>query len=132
MMNATRFGSLPRNSDSHWSHVNIKRIEQLQQLGLVKAAGLAAFSKRTEKNTGKAPYEQAKVVLAQKYEKLIRGNKPAWAYYSKLPPSTGKRYDWWIMNAKQEKTRQRRIGVLIDSSAKGELIPAMVWGKRKK
>jgi hypothetical protein len=36
------------------------------------------------------------------------------------------------MNAKQEKTRQRRMGVLIDSSAKGELIPAMVWGKRKK
>ncbi len=122
----------PRNSDSHWSHVNIKRIEQLLQSGLVMPAGQAAFSKRTEENTGKAPHEQAKVVLAQKYKKLIRSNKPAWEYYNNLPPSTRKRYDWWIMNAKQEKTRQRRIGVLIDSSAKGELIPAMVWGKRKK
>ena len=48
----------PRNSDSHWSHVNIERIEKLQQLGLVSPAGLAAYSKRTEKNTGKAPSSQ--------------------------------------------------------------------------
>ena len=122
----------PRNPNSHWSHVNSERIKKLTKLGLVVPAGLAAYAKRTAKNTGMTAYEQAKVSLDKHYEKQILGNKKAWAYYSSLPPSTRKRYGWWIMNAKLEATRQRRIAVLIESSEKGEIIPAMAWGKRNK
>lgn len=121
----------PRNPRSHWSHVNIKRVGELRKMGLVTPAGLDAFSKRTEKNSGLASYEREKIVLARSYEALIKKNRKAWAYYSKLPPSTKKRCDWWIMDAKREETRVRRLGILIDHSARGELIPAMVWGSKK-
>ena len=121
----------PRKPRSHWSHVNSKRIRELKKMGLVAQAGCDAFSRRTEKNSGKASYEQHEIVLARNYESQIRKNKKAWDYYDKLPPSTRKLCNSWIMQAKREQTRLRRLGILIDHSAKGELIPPLVWEKKK-
>lgn len=122
----------PRKPDSHWSHVNIKRIGELRELGLVEQVGLEAFARRTEQNSGRAPYEQQRVVLAKQYERRIRANSKAWKYYNDLSPSARKRYDWWIMNAKREETRARRLDKLIDYSARGELLPAMVWSRKNR
>ena len=121
----------PRKPRIHWSHVNIKRMTKLTKLGLVTAAGLAAFARRTETNSGLAAYERGKNTLSKNYEKKFREDKKAWSYYSKLPPSTRKSCDWWAMSAKKEETRQRRLDLLIMHSAREELIPAMAWGADK-
>lgn len=39
----------PRKKDSIWSAINIKKVEELSEQGLMKEAGLKAFSLRTEK-----------------------------------------------------------------------------------
>lgn len=38
----------PRKKDSIWSAINIKKVEELSEQGLMKEAGLKAFSLRTE------------------------------------------------------------------------------------
>lgn len=120
----------PRKSDSHWSNVNIARITELQKDGLVVDPGLAAWKKRSPKRTARASYEQKKVVLASMYEAQIRQNSKAVEFFfEKLSPSYRKQTIWWVMSAKKEETRLRRLGILIQSSEKGELVPPLRWTK---
>lgn len=50
----------PRKAKSIWSAVNIKKIEELKKLGPMKPAGIAAFEKREEKNSGIYAYETSR------------------------------------------------------------------------
>ena len=116
----------PRRPKSHWSTVNIKKIEQLIKAGLMKAPGLAAWERRDEKNSGKAAFEQKKVVLDPAYEKKVRANsKAALFFFEQLAPSYRKISIHWVMSAKQEATQLRRLGILIESSEQGLKIPQL-------
>ena len=47
------------------------------------------------------------------YEKKIKANRKAWSFWQKLAPSYKKQSTWWVMSAKKEETRQRRLDILI-------------------
>lgn len=120
----------PRKPKSHWSHVNIKRIEELKKEKLVMPAGLEAYSKRDPENTGKASFEQKKVTLSDAFEKRLKANKKAWDFlYNQLAPSYRKQSIHWVMSAKREETREKRLITLIECSEKGEKIPPLKWTK---
>lgn len=121
----------PRKPNSHWSRVNLARMEWLLREKLVTSAGLRAYEARDVANSGRASHEQDTVTLASAYEKQIRRERSAWRYYSGLPPSTMKRCNWWIMSAKQEATRQRRLELLIEYSTREELAPPLVWTRKQ-
>ena len=121
----------PRKPRSHWSHVNIERMEWLLSQGLVTAAGAAAYAQRNAENTGRAAHEQKRVTLSMAYQKRFRATPQAWQFYKKLPPGTVKQCNWWVMSAKQEATRERRLTLLIECSARCELVPALVWTRKK-
>ncbi len=121
----------PRKPDSHWSNVNLGRMKELKKEGFVTTAGLAAFKRRKPERIAKASYEQKKVELDPKYEKQIKKNKKAAAFFfEKMAPSYRKQTIWWIMSAKREETQLKRLNILIDSSEKGELIPLLRWTKK--
>jgi len=106
--------------------VNIKKVDQLMKAGLMKPAGLAAWERRDEKNSRKAAFEQKNVVLDPAYEKEIRANSKAAAFFfEQLAPSYRKTSIYWVMSAKQEATRLRRLGILIESSEQGLKIPSL-------
>lgn len=115
----------PRNPKSHWSAVNIKKIATLKEKGLMKKAGLEAFAKMDPKNSELATYERKPVPLASEFEAQFKANKTAWASFQAMAPGYRKMAVQWIMTAKQETTRQRRLGVLIQSSEEGLKIPSM-------
>lgn len=119
----------PRKPRSHWSLVNIRRYKELQREGLVESAGKSAFAKRDKHNTGRASHEQAGAELTPEFLAQLKADRNAWQYYSQLQPAKIKNCNWWVMSAKQEATRRRRLGILIDCSARGELIPPLVWTK---
>lgn len=119
----------PRRPRSIWSAKNIKRVGELKELGLMHEAGLKAFAKKDEKRANRYSFEQDKVELTREYQEAIKANKKAWEFFKKLPPSVKKPSVWWVMSAKQEKTRQRRLDILIDSSEKQERIPPLRYGK---
>lgn len=106
----------PRKSNSIWSAVNIKKIEELTKSGLMSEAGKKAFGLRTEKKSKIYAYEKEPVNLAPKYEVEFQKNKKAWNFFSKESPSYKKVMIHWIMNAKLEATRFSRLQKTIDIS----------------
>jgi len=114
----------PRRPNSIWSAVNLKKIEELTKKGLMKPAGIAIFEKKKEGKSKVYAYEQKnKVKLDANYEATIKANPKAWAYFDALAPSYKKATIWWIMSAKREETRQKRLKVTIESAVAGLKIP---------
>jgi uncharacterized protein YdeI (YjbR/CyaY-like superfamily) len=99
----------PRRSTSNWSAINIKKIEELKKTGLMKPAGLKAFSLRKENKSEIYSYEKDTLFLDSNYEVQFRENKKAWDFFMKQAPSYKKAIMRWIMSAMQEKTRQSRL-----------------------
>jgi len=109
----------PRKMGSIWSAVNIKRVEVLSREGRMLPAGLKAFEARHENRSAIYSYEQRHSELAEPYASLLRQNKPAWEFFQAQPPSYRQKLGWWIVSAKQEATRLKRLEKLIAESARG-------------
>lgn len=120
----------PRKLKSHWSTVNLEKMKLLIAENLVAPAGLAVYEKRDKNNARRASFEQKEVKLNKEYEAELRANELAWAFFNELPPSIKKPTVWWVISAKQETTRQRRLKTLIECSAQGERIPLLNWKKK--
>ncbi len=121
----------PRRSTSIWSVVNTKRVEELTKLGRMKPAGLKAFALRNPKRTGIYSFETAPRTLAAGYEKQFRANKQAWEFFQKQPPGYRRIAIFWIMSAKQEETRLRRLAQLISDSDKGTRLGVIAIAKKR-
>jgi len=106
----------PRKPGSIWSAINIKKIETLTKQGLMQPAGLAAFEKRKEERSAIYSHENEAAKLTKDFEKQFKANKKAWAYFQSLAPSYKKISTHWVMSAKQERTRLKRLEQLIEES----------------
>lgn len=106
----------PRKPWSNWSEINISKVEELTKAGLMKPAGLKAFSLRKDKKPGIYSYESDSVFLDPNLEKQFKANKAAWAFFMKQAPSYKKAVMRWIMGGVQEKTRQSRLEKTIRES----------------
>jgi uncharacterized protein YdeI (YjbR/CyaY-like superfamily) len=113
----------PRKKTSVWSAVNINKVEALIQLGKMKPAGIHVFNNRA--NTQGYSSAQRNVQLAREYEEQIKENQLAWQFLTKLAPSYRRDSIWWVMSAKKEETRLKRLGILIASSETGLKIPTL-------
>ena len=109
----------PRKPNSNWSAVNIKKVEELKKLGLMKPEGIEAFNKRQDAKSAIYSYENEPVTLDQNFEKQFQSNKKAWAFFRSMPHSYRKVAINWVMTAKQEHTRINRMNTLINDSAAG-------------
>ena len=110
----------PRKSTSIWSAVNMKRAEELATQGLMRPAGEKAFELRKENRSGIYSYEQRSASLPESYEKTLKENRAAWDFFQAQPPSYRKIAFWWVVSAKKEETRLKRLDKLIDYSARGK------------
>ena len=110
----------PRKARSIWSAVNIKRIEELIEQGLVQQAGLDAYARREEARSRVYAFEQGDLRLEKTHEERFKKNRQAWKFFESQPPSYKKPALWWIVSAKQEATRERRLETLIKDSENGE------------
>lgn len=107
----------PRKPGSIWSEVNTRRMMELIEQEKVRPAGLAAFKRRDPKQTKLYSYEERNRPMAEEYERLLRENSPAWEFYQAQPESYRRAANWWVMSAKREETRLKRLATLIDDSA---------------
>jgi uncharacterized protein YdeI (YjbR/CyaY-like superfamily) len=113
----------PRKPGSNWSAVNVARIKELTELGLMRPAGLHAFQARVEANTGVYAYEQRDAAaLDDAEEREFRANPQAWAFFQARAPSYRKAAIWWVVSAKKPETRRKRLATLIDDSANGRTV----------
>lgn len=108
-----------RRTRSAWSTVNIRRVEDLTRLGLMHPAGLRAFAARVENRSGIYAYEQRPTDLPEPYAATLKANSQAWDFFAAQPPYYRKTISWWIISAKTEPTRIKRLQKLIEESAAG-------------
>jgi uncharacterized protein YdeI (YjbR/CyaY-like superfamily) len=122
----------PRRKGSTWSSVNIARVEELSGVGLMQAAGLAAFERRSESRSGIYAYEQRKKArLPDPMERQFRRSRKAWAYFQAQPAGYRHAATWWVVSAKKEETRARRLATLIEDSAAGRPIKSLSRAERR-
>jgi len=122
----------PRKARSTWSAINIRRAQELIAKGRMRAAGLKAFEARMENRSGIYSYEQRKEELAEPYAKKLKRNKPAWTFYRSQPASYRRAANWWVVSAKKEETRLKRLEKLIEDSAAERTIPQFTRRQKAK
>lgn len=105
----------PRGPRSNWSRVNVKRVMELSRLGLMQPSGLEAFEARGDRVSDYS-YEESMRKLGPTYEKRFRRNRQAWSFFQSQSPSYQRSASWWVMSAKREETRKKRLDTLIEDS----------------
>jgi uncharacterized protein YdeI (YjbR/CyaY-like superfamily) len=115
----------PRRPGGVWSAVNIKAAHELIASGRMTSAGLAEFEKRDEKRAKQYSYEREKPEFDAVSEKTFRENAKAWDFFRAQPQGHQRLQTWWIMSAKTEETRAKRLAALIEISAQGRRIDPM-------
>ncbi len=126
-VSANRF--TPRTKRSTWSAVNVARIGELIVTGRVHPAGLRAFEARTADNTGIYSYENRPADLPDTYRAQLHANTASWSWWQAQTPGYRRAATWWVVSAKQETTRDRRLATLIEDCAAGQMIKPMRYGR---
>jgi len=113
----------PRRRGSIWSNVNIKRAGDLIAGKRMKPAGVAAFEARTPEKSGVYLFEQRESPeLGADAKAAFKANAKAWKFFTGQPPGYQRLATWWVVSAKREETKSRRLATLIGDSAAGRRI----------
>jgi uncharacterized protein YdeI (YjbR/CyaY-like superfamily) len=115
----------PRKTTSIWSKINLATIERLIAAGRIVPAGLKVYEARDKARTSLYSFEREASTLTPGEEKRFRKNAKAWNFFASQVPSYKKPAIWWVVSAKQEATREKRLTTLIDCSAKRLKIPQL-------
>lgn len=115
----------PRRPHSVWSHVNIRHVERLIAQGRMTPVGLRAFEAREERRTGIYLYERTPIVFAPALEQRFAANRKAKTFFDAQPPGYRRLMTGWVMQAKRDETRAKRLARLIEKSARRERVDMM-------
>lgn len=106
--------------------MNIDRVAELTRLGRMQPAGRESFERRDPDRSRIYSYEQRSGDLGSEYESRFRASPKAWGFFGAQPPSYRRRVAWWVMSAKREETRFKRLATLIEDSENGRRMGASV------
>lgn len=110
----------PRRPTSSWSAVNIAKMKTLLAADLVAPAGLAAWQQRRAERSGVYSYEQGPAgTFAPALLKTLKSNRKAWAWWQTQPPGYRRTATAWVVSAKREETRARRMATLVADAEAG-------------
>ena|SRR5829696_1703070 len=108
----------PRKPTSIWSAVNVRNVARLVAEGRMQPAGLAAFAARSPERTAVYSFDrQHPPHFDADMEKRFREHRDAWSFWESQPPGYRKTATHWVVSAKRDETRERRLQQLIDDCA---------------
>jgi uncharacterized protein YdeI (YjbR/CyaY-like superfamily) len=120
----------PRRPNSYWSAVNIRRADELARLGRMAAPGAKAFAQRTS-DSGKYSFESRPKKLPLAYQRQFKANRTAWEFFCAQAPWYQRTSTFWVVSAKREETRQRRLATLMSDSEKGRRLSILTPKPKK-
>lgn len=109
----------PRKPRSIWSKINLKTMERLIAEGRVAVAGRKVYEARNKDKTNLYSFEREAAHLSAEQESRFKKSAKAWEFWQAQVPSYRKPATWWVLSAKQEPTREKRLQELIECSSKG-------------
>lgn len=119
----------PRKKTSNWSKVNLDLVEQLTAERRMQPSGIAIWEQR---RTDPSPYTHevdGEIVLPDAYAAQLAADPAAAAFWEAATRTYRKVCSNWVLTAKQETTRDRRMAQLVADSAAGQLIPMQRYGE---
>lgn len=119
----------PRKSTSTWSSVNIALVAKLTAEGRMHPAGIAAFERRREDRSGIYSHENPDQELPPEAAARLAASPAASAFWQAATATYRRVVTHWVLSAKQEATRERRLTQLIDDCAAGLLVPFQRYGE---
>jgi uncharacterized protein YdeI (YjbR/CyaY-like superfamily) len=115
----------PRRPGSIWSAINLKRMKELIANGVVSKAGLETYERRDPKKAGLYSFENRPQTFDAAIEKKFRASTRAWTFFLAQPPGYQRICRFFVMSAKKEETRLRRVERVINASSKGQRLEWM-------
>ena len=89
-------------------------------------AGLRAYEARRPERTGVYAAERREAaVLPDEFERRFRAKTTAWKWFTSRPQGYRRTATHWVISAKRDETRRRRLQQLIDCSAEGRTVPPL-------
>lgn len=113
----------PRKARSIWSAVNIRRVEELSRAGLMHPAGLQKFELRSAERSSIYAFEQKNIEFDNLQRASFRADKAAWKFFQGQANWYQRTATWWVISAKREETRAKRLASLIECSGRGRTLP---------
>lgn len=121
----------PRKPGGVWSAANVRKAAELIAEGRMRPAGHAAFGTRRPDRTAVYSYEQREApILDEPSDRELRSHPAAWEFLQSCAPSYRRAAVHWVMSAKQESTRGRRLATLIEDSAQGRTVRPLTPRRR--
>ncbi|MGZ4139464.1 MAG: YdeI/OmpD-associated family protein [Actinomycetota bacterium] len=121
----------PRQPGSIWSQINIGRFDALRKEGRMTPAGEKAFNVRDRAKVERYSYERENARFDSASLKRFKADRRAWKFFEAQPASYKKMVTWWVVSAKRDETRARRLATLIEDSHNGLLIAQMREQERR-
>jgi uncharacterized protein YdeI (YjbR/CyaY-like superfamily) len=112
----------PRKAGSTWSLINAKRVKELIAARRMAKPGLEAWARRDPKKTGIYSFENRPAAFDAVLAGAFKKQAAAWTFFRAQPPGYQRLLTYWVMSAKQQATRERRLAALVKSSAEGQRI----------
>jgi uncharacterized protein YdeI (YjbR/CyaY-like superfamily) len=119
----------PRRANSVWSRVNLRHVGRLKKSGRMMPAGLKVHAERNPAKSGIYAFENRTGRLTHTDERKFKANKPAWNFFRSQAPWYQRNAIWWVVSAKKEVTRHRRLAKLIEDSAHGRWLAQLARRK---
>jgi uncharacterized protein YdeI (YjbR/CyaY-like superfamily) len=107
-----------RNPKSKWSKINKDRVERMIKAKRMHRSGLQMIRIAKENNTWTALDEVDKLVVPPDMKRAFSKDAQAKANFENFPPSTRRGILEWILSAKKEETRKKRIDETVTLASK--------------
>lgn len=121
----------PRKPKSIWSKVNLKRYAELLDADLVRPSGKAAFESRDLSMVDKYSFENEEQEFDAVALEKFKANDKAWTFFSGEARGYQKVAKWWVVGAKRQETRLKRMETLIEVSEAGKRLEHLSkWSKK--
>jgi uncharacterized protein YdeI (YjbR/CyaY-like superfamily) len=114
-----------RKPNSTWSAVNLTKVSRLIEAGRMREPGMRAYEQRTESRSRTYAHEQAEIAFPAEMLSRFKEHSEAWAFFQNQAPWYQRAATWWVISAKREETRERRLATLIDDSANGRRVRSL-------
>jgi len=111
----------PRSNTASWSPTNRGRLRVMIAEGRMTEAGLAKVSQEVLSALEAPAAEEARpsAELPSGLEKVLRSERRAWKGFQRLSAAEKRRHVGWIMAAKRDETRRRRLAEVTGLLAEG-------------
>ena len=112
----------PRRNRSIWSKANVRRVERLISERRMTDAGMAKVREAKANGRWDEAYESRiqSHSMPPDLEEALRSHRPAWSNFSAFAESYRRNYVSWVVGAKTDETRMKRIAKVVELAAKGQ------------